>query len=50
MKIKNRNEFIEQKPRRKMRKLNYATQLAHNEQGLAFGGEFEKRPPVTAAQ
>ena len=24
--------------------------IAGNEQGLAFGGEFEKRPPVTTAQ
>ena len=32
--IKKRNEFIEQKPRSKKRKLNYGTQLAHNEQVL----------------
>ena len=38
MKIKNSNEFIEQKPRSKKRKLYYATQLAHNEQGLALLG------------
>ena len=24
--------------------------IVPNEQGLAFGGEFEKRPPVTTAQ
>ena len=36
-KIKNRNEFIEQKPRSKKRKLNYGTQLAHNEQVLLQG-------------
>ena len=24
--------------------------IAGNEKGLAFGGEFEKRPPVTTAQ
>ena len=34
MKIKNRNEFIEQKPRIKKLKLNYGTQLAHNGQVL----------------
>ncbi len=39
MKIKNRKEFIEQKPRSKKRKLNYGTQLAHNEQGFVQVGK-----------
>ena len=41
MKIKKRNEFIEQKPRSKKRKLNYGTQLAHNEQGFAMLGDLK---------
>ena len=31
-------------------KWNVSDKMAANEQGLAFGGEFEKRPPVTAAR
>ena len=38
MKIKKRNEFIEQKPRSKKRKLNYGTQLAHNDEYLRRTG------------
>ena len=49
-KIKNRNEFIEQKPRSKKRKLNYGPQLAHNGQGLLQGWNSLLVLPGTAAE